>query len=322
MPGIDKATGRVVALIVLLVLGAAGLRGYLPDSGRPDQASADNPASLFAVVALLGVTLGIVAVAIIARLRDRRTASGNLARLAQGAVGRGGRPSWRVLLIGLGVIVAWLLLVTLLMYLVRKHDIAELAQLPGPDATPEGSTATPVTRTPQPEPQPPEKSGGNVFGYLAASAVAMVLLIVAAVVIGVRDRLRVAKLTALSGDHEKAEAPAAVADSDSLVRAAELGLAEVGDLGRGPREAIIACYATMERELAQVPDAAPQDYDTPSEVLARAVDHHALGEDNAARLVQLFTEARFSPHVMNEDHREAAVAVLHLVLAELPRIPT
>ncbi|PQM46869.1 hypothetical protein C1Y40_02957 [Mycobacterium talmoniae] len=75
----------------------------------------------------------------------------------------------------------------------------------------------------------------------------------------------------------------------------------------------------MERELARVPDAVPQDCDTPSEVLARAVDHHALHADNAARLVSLFTEARFSPHVMNEGHREAAVRVLRLVLAELPR---
>ncbi|WP_131823719.1 DUF4129 domain-containing protein, partial [Mycobacterium talmoniae] len=113
------------------------------------------------------------------------------------------------------------------------------------------------------------------------------------------------------------EVPAAGAES--LARAAQAGLAEIGDLARGPREAIIACYATMERELARVPDAVPQDCDTPSEVLARAVDHHALHADNAARLVSLFTEARFSPHVMNEGHREAAVRVLRLVLAELPR---
>ncbi|MGH3543813.1 MAG: DUF4129 domain-containing protein, partial [Mycobacterium sp.] len=81
--------------------------------------------------------------------------------------------------------------------------------------------------------------------------------------------------------------------------------------------AIIACYAAMERELVHVPEAAPQDFDTPTEVLARAVEHHALHADNAARLVNLFEEARFSPHVMNEGHRETAVDVLQLVLAEL-----
>jgi hypothetical protein len=73
----------------------------------------------------------------------------------------------------------------------------------------------------------------------------------------------------------------------------------------------------MERGLANAPGAVPQDSDTPSEVLARAVEHHALGADNATQLVELFTEARFSPHVMNEGHRDTAVRVLRLVLEEL-----
>jgi hypothetical protein len=33
--------------------------------------------------------------------------------------------------------------------------------------------------------------------------------------------------------------------------------------------------------------------------------------------VNLFAEARFSPHVMNERHREVAVRALRLVLDEL-----
>ena len=86
---------------------------------------------------------------------------------------------------------------------------------------------------------------------------------------------------------------------------------------REPRKAIIACYAAMERELSLLPDAAPRDFDTASEVLARAVDHHALAPDSATQLVDLFDEARFSPHVMNEGHRDAAVAVLTQVLDEL-----
>jgi hypothetical protein len=111
---------------------------------------------------------------------------------------------------------------------------------------------------------------------------------------------------------------ASPAGGDSLARAAEVGLAEIGDLTREPREAIIACYAAMEQELTRVPGAVPQDCDTPSEVLARAVDNRALRADSATELVELFEEARFSPHVMTEAHRDAAVRVLERVLAELP----
>jgi hypothetical protein len=100
--------------------------------------------------------------------------------------------------------------------------------------------------------------------------------------------------------------------SESLARAATLGLAEVGDLSREPRQAIIACYLAMERQLGNVPDAVPQDFDTASEVLARAVEHRALQTDSAVPLVDLFAEARFSPHVMNEGHRDMAVRALQL----------
>ena len=54
------------------------------------------------------------------------------------------------------------------------------------------------------------------------------------------------------------------------------------------------------RSCRRLPDAMPQDFDTASEVLARAVAHHALGPDSATQLVDLFDEARFSPHVMTE----------------------
>ena len=113
------------------------------------------------------------------------------------------------------------------------------------------------------------------------------------------------------------ESPTPTPRSESLVRAAEVGLAEIGDLNREPREAIIACYAAMERELANVPGAAPQDFDTPTEVLVRAIERKALHADNATHLVNLFEEARFSPHVMNEGHRDVAVDALRLVLADL-----
>jgi hypothetical protein len=154
-----------------------------------------------------------------------------------------------------------------------------------------------------------------MLGILLAATVPMMLLLVVASLIMSRRRYRAATLHTVADDD--AEYPPPVPRSDSLARAAERGLAEMADLGREPREAIIACYAAMERELANVPGAAPQDFDTPTEVLARAVELHALHIDNAVQLVNLFEEARFSPHVMNEAHRDIAVDVLRLVLAEL-----
>lgn len=311
MPGIDKPTGRVVAVIVLLVFVAASLRGYLPANVRVPHE--DHRAALVFVVALLGVSLGLVAVSIVARLRDPHAVAHSPGGLPARPGGRGERPSWRVVLIGLGVIVVWLLVVSLLIRLFGHHGIVQ--SVPGPESpTPSSTNNTTAPSPPQPG---PHNGGGDVFHYLLASTATLLLLLVASAVVASRRRPRTAK-PAAADDQPERFTP--TAGAETLARAAELGLVEIGNLSREPREAIIACYAVMEHELANVPGAVPQDFDTPTEVLARAVEHHALQADNAVRLVNLFTEARFSPHVMTEGHREDAVRVLRLVLAEL-RLP-
>jgi Domain of unknown function (DUF4129) len=159
-------------------------------------------------------------------------------------------------------------------------------------------------------------TGADLLAYFYGATAVFVFVLVAGSVVAARRQRRLGAPVppVPSADESAAES---ASGSESLARAAEVGLAEVGDLSREPRKAIIACYAAMERELANVPGAAPQDFDTPTEVLARAVEHHALQADSAVQLVNLFEEARFSPHVMNEGHREDAVRVLRLVLDEL-----
>ena len=309
MTGIDKATGRVVALVVLLIVAAVALRGYLPGAERPPpEQPSGSAASLLAVVALVTVSLVIIALALIARLRDPRMAPPTGGGLVE-SFGGMGRPTWRFLLIGLGVILAWLLIVLLLARLGFQQDIDQ-------PATGTGSSSTPRGDAPAPPPPAPPEADGNMFGFLAAATVILLLLVAAGtVVLSLRQR-RVAKSYLVARDRS-APPPTTASGPESLARAAELGLVEIGDLSREPREAIIACYAAMESALANAPGAVPQDSDTPSEVLARAVEHHALHADSATQLVDLFTEARFSPHVMNEGHREVAVQTLQLVLAEL-----
>ncbi|MBZ4590301.1 hypothetical protein GBO21_23680, partial [Mycobacterium avium subsp. hominissuis] len=110
----DKPTGRVVALIVLLLVVAAALRGYLPAQHDATRSEAGGRAALGLVVAILAVTLALIAVAIVARLKDPRAPAPPAGALSETLGAGRGRPTWRVLLIGLGVIVAWLLIVMLL----------------------------------------------------------------------------------------------------------------------------------------------------------------------------------------------------------------
>jgi len=311
MAGIDRSTQRVIAVIALLIVAALALRGYVPGIERAAERERppSNPASLAVVIAMLTAAVAIIGFAIIVRMRDRRprrTPAGEPPR----ASGHVGRPSWRFSLIVLGFVVAWVLLVSLLSGLGPTQQPAQ-----APPSASESDTTAPQRENRQPPP-PDSDADTNVIGYLIPPMLVLMVVVVAGTVIASRRQRRDAPHYLDTDDRdESSPAPAA---ADSLARAAEVGLAEIGDLSREPREAIIACYAAMERELTRVPGAVPQDFDTPSEVLARAVDHRALRADSATELVELFEEARFSPHVMTEAHRDAAVRVLQRVLAELP----
>jgi Domain of unknown function (DUF4129) len=310
MAGTDQATKRAVAVIVLLILAASALHGYLP--GRQHgarEAPTSSSAALIADVALLTVSIAIVATAVVVRFRHPRTAAAPAGSLPDRSHLFEARVTWRFLLITLGVILAWLLLIALISRVGLHHDIRQPMPTTAPASNPAPSTAPALP----PRPESPD-SGGNVVGYLAAATAVLLVLVAAATVVASRRPRHVTAPHPTAGEPAASCGPAA---TESLARAAELGLAEIGDLSREPRDAIIACYATMERQLTNVPEAAPQDFDTPTEVLARAVEHHALHADSAAQLVDLFEEARFSPHVMNEGHRELAVRALRSVLAEL-----
>ncbi len=290
----------------LFVVAAIALRGSPPGGGQSEDPprTLSETAELVLLVALIAVSLALFIVALRSRNRSPAASAPEVV------------PEWlrdrlrarTVLIVGVAIAVAvagWLLLIRLLPAW-QPTDVG--TPPPGPPDVAEPA----VPRTPPPAARPPDALDGAAAAVLAGATLISVLLMTTGIVLVRRDRRTREPATAVPEGGGSRGAP-----SDSLVRAAELGLAEVGDLSREPRAAIIACYATMERELARVPGMAPRDFDTASEVLARAVDNLVLRSDSAAPLVDLFEEARFSPHVMDETHRDNAVRALRLVLAEL-----
>ncbi|MEO3759616.1 DUF4129 domain-containing protein [Mycobacterium sp. B14F4] len=311
MAGFDTSTRRVIVVITLMVLAGWALRGYVPGAPAPAERAdpaEGNPAALAVVLVLLCASVAIIGFAIIVRMRSPRPARAAAGKFPRGAVGTG-RPNWRFALIALAALVGWLLLVALL------SRVADPGAVEPPTSTPpDADSPVPAEGSPPPD-AAEDPSDTNVISYLIPPMLILMALVVVGAAVASRRQDR-APAPVLDVVAEPASTPAA---ATSLARAAEIGLAEIGDLRREPREAIIACYAAMESELRRVPGAVPQDFDTPTEVLARAVDSGALRADSATELVELFEEARFSPHVMSEAHRDAAVQVLHRVLTELPQ---
>jgi hypothetical protein len=86
--------------------------------------------------------------------------------------------------------------------------------------------------------------------------------------------------------------------------------------GRTPREAIIACYAAMERGFAAA-GSAPAAADTPAEVLTRATQAGIVRSVNAEVLTGLFRRARYSAEPMTSADSDSAASALDRMQAEL-----
>ncbi len=128
MPRIDKPTGRVVALIVLMIFVAAALRGYLPaqDHAAHNEPGSGRAAAAFVIAALVA-TVTLLAIAVIARLRDPRAGAPSAGELSELVDRDRGRPNWRVLLIAFVVLVAWLVIMVLLVQLFMPHTVTPSA---------------------------------------------------------------------------------------------------------------------------------------------------------------------------------------------------
>jgi Domain of unknown function (DUF4129) len=312
-----KAFRPAIGVAVLLVVTAIALRGHVPGVeptpvAAPEPPRGDDPLAWVFVAALLAASVAVVALGAIARWRRRGGAPATVAARPDWL--RGEAPvAWRrIAVVVFCAVIAWL---------IAALTLSQFGGTGPPDPTGPPASRTPYAPVPstvddgfaeRPRAVPPV-GDGHLLGYLYGATAILFLVLIAGTVIATRARRPAPLPPTAAGDDGQPSSDAAA----PLARAAEVGLAEVEDPSREPRKAIIACYAAMERELANVPDAMPQDFDTASEVLARAVEHHALGPDSATQLVELFDEARFSPHVMGEGHRDLAVEVLQRVLGEL-----
>jgi hypothetical protein len=287
---------RLLPLVLLVVLVAAGLRGVVPAPRWNGPLKGDGIAIGIAVEVVFAVLL----VAVRRREAAARKAAGvlsyNPATMADSDIEppQALRFTLTWLLVGCLAAVAVVLLTN-----VHLHFLARPAKLPAQPGHLKGT----------PRPIPP--GGGSTFSFHVPWGpilyTLLVIAIVAAVVVSIwwSSRLRSPAPPLVIEDVSAQE----LADAVAQGRAA---LAGVDDA----RAAIIACYVAMERRLGER-GAARAVADTPDELLARAVSSGVVRGGAAGRLTALFYEARFSSHPLDAAQRDAASTALDELAAEL-----
>lgn len=112
--------------------------------------------------------------------------------------------------------------------------------------------------------------------------------------------------------------PALSQEPDALAHSVSAGSRALQGGGGEGRQAIIACYAAMERALTGA-GAPRRPAETPIELLHKASSAGLVRLSAARELTGLFHEARFSPHPMTDTHRQHAAAALQEIDNDLRR---
>jgi hypothetical protein len=273
----------LLPLVLLIVLGLAGLRGSVVTPRWNGPLHRDGLAvgiALEAVFAILIViTLG-------------RTRSGH-----QQAVARKLRGMLLFALGGGAVVVAAATLIGLHLHLFNPRP--RTARVPAPP------TATPSV------PVRPGSARSPVF-HIPLAALLYTLLIVL-LLVGVALSIWWARR--LRPSIGPREGGFIAEDSEDLREAVESGRSALRTVDDA-RAAIIACYLAMENSLAER-GTARAIADTPDELLARARASGIVRGTAAARLTALFYEARFSSHPLDHRQRDAAERALDELAAAL-----
>jgi hypothetical protein len=274
---------RLVPLVLLIVLGMAGLRGVVTEPRW------DGPMRREGTV--IGLVLEVVLLVLLVITVRRQSAyrrsqvpgmPGDVAAKLRGVL---------IFVLGTGMAtVAVVILVGLHLHLFNGK-----ARRITPQAQP----------TPTLSYGPPHQVDAGWNFHISAAALLyalLVVLLIAGVVLSIwwARRLR----------------PSIAARPDDFIAEDSLDLREAVESGRSAlrtfddaRAAIIACYVAMEASLAER-GTARAVADTPDELLSRARATGLVRGTAAGRLTALFYEARFSSHPLDQGQRAAAERAL------------
>lgn len=295
-----RVSTRIALPALLIAAGVVLLRAPVADLPPPAAHPGEPGDANEAVAWLMVLVVPALALLIYAGLRYRP-------RRSPAATGDGKRPSWRAGVLALAVLLGIAVGLALLGRLLpRRADPDEAARY-GDD----GSDGAEPESGGRPE-MPEGGQGLDIDTWTIFTIAALAVLVIMSVIV---HRGPVSGELDVPDDEPMAAGPRPEPLATATLRA--LSVVDSPDLDA--RQAIIRCYAAMENALRQAPGAAPEPADTPSEVLRRAADAGQLRAEHGERLVELFTEARYSSHAMSAGDRISASATLRLILDELRR---
>ncbi|HEX5199422.1 DUF4129 domain-containing protein [Paractinoplanes rhizophilus] len=165
--------------------------------------------------------------------------------------------------------------------------------------------------------QPPEvaRSLPDWLGTAALYLLLVVALVVVVVVVWaiVRDQ---ARRRARKGRLGAAGRKPGTRTADEIAAALDAGLEELSDTDRDPRRAVIACWVRLEQAAAAA--GTPRSPgDSPTDLVGRLLREQRVDAQVLAALLEVYREARYATHTVDDQMRRQARSALERLRADL-----
>ncbi|GAA0730168.1 DUF4129 domain-containing protein [Dactylosporangium roseum] len=167
-----------------------------------------------------------------------------------------------------------------------------------------------------------EQGGGSAFStpdWLMYAAVALCAAVVLALIAGLVVMLlrnAAPKRKPRLFVEPQAATPMTPDTGQEVIAAVDAGLSELSDTDGDPRRAVIACWVRLERAAAAA--GTPRLIgDSPTELVTRLLSGHRVSRPTLEGLAEVYREARYATHPVDERSRRAAIEALRQLRAEL-----
>ncbi|AEV81837.1 hypothetical protein ACWT_0823 [Actinoplanes sp. SE50] len=189
--------------------------------------------------------------------------------------------------------------------------------------TPESTTPTTQAPLLPPTPHPtveqsesPVEAARGLPGWVGSAAVAVIVVLVIVMVVILiwallRDVARRRRNRTGRRDPRRAGNTA-----EDLVAALDAGLEELSDTDRDPRRAVIACWVRLEQAAAAA-GTVRHPGDSPTDLVGRLLAEQQVDAAVLAALMEVYREARYATHTVDDRMRQQARYALERLRADL-----
>jgi len=165
--------------------------------------------------------------------------------------------------------------------------------------------------------QPPEVARGlpDWVGTAALIAIGVIGVVVVGIAVFVllRDQARRRGRRAGRRTQHRGDQPRT---ADELVAALDAGLEELSDTDRDPRRAVIACWVRLEQAAAAA-GTPRHPGDSPTDLVGRLLNEQRVDAGVLAALLDVYRQARYTTHTVDDQMREQARSALQRLRADL-----